>query len=75
VPDVPKRFASNRNDGRSIDLQRFGKADVKGNFGRVASEDVRPRATESLVSGIFLNFFRNFAPPFPEKEMRHGQNK
>ncbi|PYJ75816.1 MAG: hypothetical protein DME69_14180 [Verrucomicrobia bacterium] len=40
-----------------------------------ASEDARPRATESIVSGVsgkFFKLFRNFGPPFPEKEMRDG---
>ncbi|PYL34339.1 MAG: hypothetical protein DMF38_08565 [Verrucomicrobia bacterium] len=33
---------------------------------------MRPRATESMVSGNFSNFFRNFASLLLEKEMRGG---
>ena len=54
---------------------RWGGA-TAGTRERVRSpiEDARPRATESTICGKFLNFFRNFARHFPQKEGERWTN-
>ena|SRR5882724_1163629 len=39
--------------------------DFRAQIENVANEDARLRATESIVSGKILNFFRKFDRPFP----------